>query len=50
MLMEADRDAEDAKAVQADLALFDGMRTQRERILLARRDRAATKTRTQVWD
>jgi len=50
MLMEADRDAEDAKAVQADLALFDGMRAQRERILLARRDRAATKTRTQVWD
>lgn len=50
MLMEADRDAEDAKVVQADLALFDGMRAQRERILLARRDRAATKTRTQVWD
>lgn len=50
LLMEADRDAEDAKAVQADLALFDGMRAQRERILLARRDRAATKTRTQVWD
>ena len=49
MLMEADRDAEDAKAVQADLALFDGMRAQRERILLARRNRTATKTRTQVW-
>jgi hypothetical protein len=49
LLMESDGASEDPNRAQQDINYFDGARTQRERVLLARRDRPASKMRTQVW-
>jgi len=49
LLLKAARDSEDPAGVQADITMYDGLRTQRERMLLARRDRPAQRVRTQVW-
>ena len=49
LLLDADPAAEDPARIQQDLGLYDGMRMQRERVLLARRNRPAKMVRTQVW-